>query len=272
MNWRITVDNTYWQKQTKEKPLFPELEWSRPENRKYAGKLLIIGGNKYGMSAPAAAYQQAEKAGAGMTRVLIPDAVKPLLVRLHGHTLETEFAPSTPSGSFSQKALAEWLDMAHWADGVLLPGDLGRNSETAITLEKFLTKYSGQVTLAHDAVDIAFNIPRLLERPQTTFVTTMADLQKLNALTNSTRPVTLGMDLLKLIELLHWLTQHYPIHIIVKHQDKLCVAVAGQVSTTQLEGENVPTDPWRTQTATHAAVWWLQNPAKPFEALTVSIA
>ena len=32
----------YWQKQT-EKALFPEIEWSKPERKDQAGRILIIG-------------------------------------------------------------------------------------------------------------------------------------------------------------------------------------------------------------------------------------
>ena len=53
-----------------------------------------------------------------------------------GKTLEDgEYAPSTPSGSFSTQALGELQAMANWADGTLIAGDIGRNSETAILLE-----------------------------------------------------------------------------------------------------------------------------------------
>src|SRR6185369_8603868 len=132
-----SMDRDYWLRQEAGKPLFPELEWSRPENRSQAGKLLIIGGNLHGFAAPAEAYAEATKAGIGTARVLLPDAVQKIV----GRFLENgEFAPSTPSGSFSQKALNEWLIHSSWADGVLLAGDLGRNSETAIVLEKFLGK------------------------------------------------------------------------------------------------------------------------------------
>ena len=39
------ADYDYWQKQGL-KPLFGEVDFERPEQRRFAGKLLIIGGNK----------------------------------------------------------------------------------------------------------------------------------------------------------------------------------------------------------------------------------
>jgi NAD(P)H-hydrate repair Nnr-like enzyme with NAD(P)H-hydrate dehydratase domain len=187
------MDRTYWHKQTKENPLFPDLLWSRPENRAHAGKLLVIGGNAHGFAAPAEAYMESMKAGVGLTRVLLPDAVKAAA----GHALETvDFAPSTPSGSFSKKSLAEFLDHAAWADGVLLAGDLGRNSETAILLESFLQKYVGLITLTKDAIDYTYGFAELaLTRPDTTLVLTLAQLQKLAKAAKYTKAVQFSISL-----------------------------------------------------------------------------
>jgi hypothetical protein len=83
-------------------------------------------------------------------RVLLPSATKKLVSQVFP---EAEFAPSTPSGSFAREALGQLLDSADWADGVLLAGDFGRNSETAILLESFAQKYKGQLTVAQDGID-----------------------------------------------------------------------------------------------------------------------
>ena len=256
----------FWQVQTKDKPLFPELAWSRPENRLHAGKLLIIGGNVHGFAAPAEAYAEATRAGVGVARVLLPEAVRKIV----GPLIENgEFAPSTPaSGSFSQKALNDLLVHANWADGVLLAGDLGRNSETAILLEKFLEKSRLAVTLAKDAVDYVTSAPQIaLNRPDTLLVLSLSQLQRLGIAAKFTRPLTFSMDLLHLVDWLHEFTQSHSLLLIVKHHDQLCVAVDGKVSTMQTSTKE---DIWRVRVAAHASVWWLQNPNKPFEALTVA--
>ena len=260
------MEQHLWHKQTADKPLFPDLLWSRPENRALAGKLLIIGGNSFGFAAPAEAYNEAVKAGVGIAHVLLPDATK----RIVGSVLETgDYAPSTPSGSFSQNALGELLPHAAWADGVLLAGDLGRNSETAILLEKFITSYHGQLTITKDAADYFTSAPQaLLTRPETTLVISFAQLQKLAMNARFSHAFTFSMDLIRLVEALHELTLAYPVHIIVKHLANIIVASGGQVSTTKIETEQ---DIWRVATAAHASVWWLQNPSKPFEALTTAV-
>lgn len=256
----------YWTKQSADQPLYPDMLWSRPENRAYAGKLLIIGGNIYGFSAPAEAYAAAAKAGIGTARVLLPDALQKTI----GRAFEAgEFAPSTPSGSFAQTALAEALAMANWADGVLLAGDLGRNSETAIVLEKLADTYSGQLTLTKDAADYFTSAPAsIIIRPETLFVISIAQLQKLAMKARFTIAFTFDMDILRFVGALHEFTTVHPVALIVRHLDHIFVAAAGRVSSNRFD--NAP-EIWRVATATHAATWWLQNPAKGFEAFTTAL-
>jgi hypothetical protein len=256
----------YWTKQTVDEPAFPDLLWSRPENRTQAGKLLIVGGNAHGFAAAGEAYAEAAKAGIGTTRVLLPDSLQKSVGRIFE---AGEYAPSTPSGSFSQKTLAELLAMTAWADSVLLAGDFGRNSETAILLEQFIAKYSSQLTVTKDAVDYFTKSPAsLLARSDTLLVLSFAQLQKLAASAHFTSAFTFDMDFLRLIDVLHDFTLKHSAYIIVKHLDTIFVAVGGQVSTTKLDPDP---EIWRVKTAAAASTWYLQNPTKVFPALTTAV-
>lgn len=256
----------FWHKQLPGKPLFPQLEWSRPENRQMAGKLLVVGGNLHGFAAPAEAYAESMRAGVGTTRVLLPSAIQKIV----GPSIENgEFAASTPSGSFSQRALMELLDWCRWADGILFAGDLGRNSETAILIEKYLQKCEALSVLTKDAIDYVISLPHpALERPNSALVVSLSQLQRLGTAAKFEKPLTFSMDLMRMVEWLHVFTERHAPHVIVKHHDVILVAVNGEISTTKLKTD-VPT--WRLKTATHASVWWIQNRAKPFEALTAAV-
>ena len=260
------MDTSHWQKQTTDKPLFPNLLWGRPESRQAAGKLLIIGGNKYGLAAAGEAFAAADKAGAGSCRVLLPDALRPMI----GATLDTaEYAPSTPSGSFSQSALDDFMMHSAWADGVLLAGDLGRNSETAIVLEKFVQTWQGILVITKDAADYFVQSPQvLLHHPQTTLVLSMGQLQKLAASARFPQPFTFGMDLIRLVEALHTFTELYQVQIVVKYLTLLVAASNGRVCTMKLSKD---IDIWRVRIAAYASVWLLQNPGRPFEALATAL-
>lgn len=260
------MEHTYWVKQQAEKPVFDDMLWSRPETKRARGKLLIIGGNSFGFSAVGQAYSEAQTAGIGTARVLLPEAIRKVVGLILEHA---EYGSSNHSGSFAQAALGEWLEHAAWADGVLIAGDLGRNSETAILIEKFLQKSSASVTITKDAVDYFVPLAKTFaDRQNTTLVLSMAQLQKLAISLGLQIPFRLGMDLVQLVDALHNLTRIHNLEIVVKHLQTICVSVSGQVSTTKLSED---LEVWRVSTAAHAAVWRLQNPHKPFEALTTSL-
>lgn len=256
--------HTYWHKQTPDKPLFPDLLWSRPQNKRQAGKLLIVGGNAHGFAAAAEAYREAAKAGIGTSRVLLPDSLQKTV----GKVFELgEYAPSTPSGSFSQQAIAELLDLSAWSDATLLADDLGRNSETAVVLEKFLEKYGGPLAACGDSVDYFINMPgALLERPKTILCPTFAQLQKLASNARFATAFTSTMDFLHTVDALNEFTEKHQAAVVLNHNGTIFVSVDGQVSTTKTSDSKT-----NVALASHAATWYLQNPSNTFEALTASV-
>jgi len=257
---------SYWHKQLPDKALYPQLLWDKPENKLHAGKLLIIGGNAHSFSIPALAYTISNNTGIGVAKVLLPDALKKAV----GPVLENgEYAPSTHSGSFSKLSLGDWLEFGSWADGVLLPGDFGRNSETAITLEEFLSRYYGPVTITQDALDYFTSNPlKLIERPNSYIVTSFAQLQKIGTSSKFPHVFTYDMPLNNMIDCLHTFTTMYPCAIVLKHNGTFFVAYDGEVSTTQTDpAENI----WRVATAATISVWTIHNPGKIFEAITSAI-
>lgn len=260
------MEHPFWIKQQPDKPLFEDLLWSRPENKLHAGKLLIIGGNEHNFSAPGVAYEAATKAGIGVAKVLLPDALQKTI----GNVLENcEFAPTNKSGSFARTALDTWLELADWADAVIIAGDIGHNSETTIVIEEFLHKYSGMLTITEDALDPFMAWPtKLFARPKTLIVPSFGQLQKMwPKLVTNPHMVKYAHSLAKNIELIHEFSAQAPSYLITKHNDDLIVSVEGKISTTKND------DPiWRTLIATQATVWWLQNPTKPFEALTTALS
>jgi len=255
---------SYWQKQTQEKPLYQDILWSRPESKAGAGRVTIIGGNSFAIGAPGLAYNEADRSGAGVIRVVMPQSVKKNVSVL---LPDADFAPSNPSGSFAKSALAVFMDTVYWSDLVLLAGDFGRNSESAVLLESFVQKYKGPLTITQDAVDYFKALPDLLlSREQTLIVLSLAQLQKLFINAAIMTPITYGMSIPQLIEALHELTNTYAAIIIVKHHEIICCAYSGQVTTTKNDQEI-----WRVTTAARASVFYMQNLEKPLEAVTSSL-
>lgn len=260
------MDYSYWKKQSAENPLYPDIEWSKPEQRAHAGKLGIIGGNKLGFAGVAEAYSIAKEAGVGDIRVLLPDVLRKTIP---SSITDALFAPTNPSGSLAKDADAEMNTISAWATGVLLVGDAGRSSETAILYEKFLQDYTGQLVITRDAVDLVKNSATLLvDRPNTLLVVSFAQLQKLFQAVYYPKVLTFSMQLTNLVEALHKFTISYPVSITVLHRDHIIVAHGGEVVT--MDWQN-PMSIWRGSVAARAAVYWLWNPQKPLEAIASSL-
>lgn len=256
----------YWQQQALDAPLFPDIEWNRPEQRTHAGKLGVVGGNKLGFVAVGDSYATALATGIGQVRVLLPDVLKKTVPSTISDIV---FGSSNPSGSLSRDALTQMKALGTWADSILLVGDAGRNSETAILYEDFVRYYQGPLTITRDAVDLLLNASEVMvERDNTLLVVSFAQLQKIFSKVYYTKILTFSMQLQQLVETLHKFTITYPITVATYHQNQFIIASGGQVTTTPWGN---PMAIWKGSVATHAAAYWLWNPQKPLEATTASL-
>lgn len=260
------MEHTYWKKQTSSKPLFPDIEWSKPEQRAHAGKIGIIGGNKLSFVAIAEGYSLALNSGSGQVKVLLPDVLKK---SIPSNMTDVVFASTNPSGSLSRDALNDMKALGEWSTQILLIGDAGRSSETAILYEDFLREYSGPLVITRDAIDLLKNSSSsLVERPNTVLVASFAQIQKIFQAVYYPKMLIFSMQLIQLVEALHKFTITYPVTIAVLHKDHMIVASGGEVTTTEW------TDPmkiWRGQTATRAATYWSWSPGQPLESITASL-
>lgn len=255
----------YWQVQTSEKPLFPDVEWNRPEQRTLRGRLGIIGGNKLGFAGVAEAYSTAYSAGAGEVKVLLPDILRKTIPAA---ITEAIFAPNNISGSLSKEALGDMQALGAWSTGILLAGDTGKSSETTVVYDDFIGSYGGWITLTRDAVDLVRrSAPVLVERPHTLYVISFAQLQKLFQDVYYPKILTFSMQLAQLVENVHKFTLSYPITIMTLHQGHIVIAHEGQVITQKWEN---PMAIWRGHTAARAASYLLWH-SKPLEALASSV-
>ena len=256
----------FWQLQSAEKPLFPDIAWNKPEQRAYAGRLGIIGGNKLGFAGVGESYAVATKTGAGEVKVLLPDVLKktvPITIT------EALFAPSNISGSLARGAIEELRQVGRWSSGILLAGDAGRSSETAIVYDDFIRDYDGWITLTRDAIDLVkASHGELLEREKTLFVASFAQVQKLFQSVYYPKVLTFNMQLAQFVDALHKFTVTYPVTVATLHKEQLLLAHDGKVIT--MEWRN-PLQIWRGTTAAKMATYLLWNEAKPLEAIATSM-
>jgi hypothetical protein len=256
-----------WQEQSATQPLFPDIEWSRPQHKQGAGKLLIVGGNNQSIVAPVRAYSEAARVGAGSIRCILPDSTRKIFHSTLQHVEGLVFAASNPSGSLASQALGALLAESLWADHVLLIGDLSKNSETAIVLEKFISKYHDGMTIFGDALDSFIGEPApLLKRDNTTIVATLPQLQRLAINSRSLHPIYVRMGLRQLASSLHGLSSTTPATFVTEYEDDWVLARHGKVVVSRKQP-----DEQLAICAVRASVGAMQNPSKWLEGITASL-
>ena len=260
------MDLSYWQKQTSSSPLFPDIEWNRPERADQAGKLGIIGGNKLSFVTVAESYQLARKTGAGEVRVLLPDALRKTVPPI---IEDIRFGASTQSGGLGAEANLELKSLASWADVLLFIGDAGKNSQTAILYEEIIKNSTKPTILTRDAIDLVQNsFPEIIGNPNVHLVLSFAQVQRLFQAVYYPKILTFSMQLAQLVETLHKFTITYPITVVTFHNDKIILSREGEVIT---QDWTEPMLIWRGQVATRSACYLLWSPHQPLQAIATSL-
>ena len=252
----------YWHRQSTNK-LFNDVDLMAPEQRRFAGKLLIIGGNKGMFFAVASALESAKRFGAGEVRALMPDALKNQVPT----TPELYFAEAETSGAFGRSALQEMLRQAEWADAVLLVGDSGKNAETTLVFAEFMEKCQKPVFVTRDAIEAVTPsaIDWAMREYETGLLLTMPQLQKLLRTMYYPKVITLSMPTNQLVEALHKFTLSYPVSVATFHNELIIVAQNGEVVTQNIaETKWTPISLWSGALFTQTIVARLWNTEKDF--------
>ena len=257
---------SYWKQQSIDKPFSPDFEWNKPEQRSQRGKLSIIGGNKLGFSGIAESFSVAMKSGAGEVKILLPDSLRSIIPKTMP---DVNFTSSTTIGSFSKDSYRDMLAIGDWSNLTLLPGDSGRNSETALVYSDFIQKYTGPLVITRDAIDLIKNdTDIIINRQNTTLVASFAQMQKIFQTVYYPKVLTFSMQLIHLVEALHAFTITYPAAIVTFHRETLVIAHNGEVVTTKW---NNPVQIWKGSLASKIAVYQMWTPSNILSATASAI-
>ena len=226
-------------------PLFPD-SLLQPDRLDLMGKILIVGGSSAGFAGVHYAYTKALELGAGEIKVLLPKCLEKLLPK----NPDFIFSGNPKSLGFTKEAEDDLKTLAEWADGILLIGDFGKNSETAQVLGKFIrscesespTSEQGEsagllsckpIIVTRDAIDLLIdNLP--LENPNLRLLLTFTQLQKLLKTVYYPKIITYTMPLPQLADVLHKFTLTYQCGISTFAQDSCIISLNGEVIATSL--------------------------------------
>lgn len=242
------MDN-FWKKQQPSKPLFPDALWNKPERK--TGKLAIIGGNRNGFAAVAAAYETARRLNVDSAKVILPDSLKK---QIPTQIFDATFSESNPSGSFAKNALNELNAASDFADASILIGDSGANAETSTLFENFLRVNSDRkLTVTRDAVDnLIRSAEETLNYPNLHLVLSISQLQKLARSVYYPRVITLSQSLAQTAETLHKFSLTFPVSLTLWHDGQLFFAKNGAVFSQDFDQ---PVRVWSGEIAVRETIW-----------------
>ncbi|MBI3829946.1 MAG: NAD(P)H-hydrate dehydratase [Planctomycetes bacterium] len=145
-------------------PRVPPLPCRAPDaNKGDCGKVLIVGGSHGMAGAPCLAARGALRGGAGLVKVAVPEPIWDVVAtKLDECT--TACLPSK-DGAISSYAMESILELANWADVVVMGMGMGREPETLALLHVALLELSKPLVLDADGL-FAFsgnNVSRLAD-------------------------------------------------------------------------------------------------------------
>ncbi len=246
-----------WQTQ-KNEPLFPDILWSRPENRNGAGKLLIVGGSADNLANVAQSYTMAEQAGVGACFLLVPESLQKVTKNIPF----IHYGPANRSGSFAERSLSEMLDLAKNVDGIMLAGNMGKNSETSLTLDKFLSKYRGLLGINSSSLEsLSLGWQSLLARDNTILEIDIKTLQQIGISLSFDKPITSDSPNWLIAESLSKISMNFPTTLALYTNSTIWLAQGSQVIACDQQKYNF----------CKGMVWAIQQPKKQLQAIATSI-
>ncbi len=244
------------QRQTNE-PLFPEVLWSKPINRKAAKRLVILGGSRGHFQQVELSYKAANQAGIGEVKLILPDSLAPQLGRLTGCL----FVKSTAAGSISNSAASDicsWIDNS---DGLLLAGDFSHNANTISLIEQLLNATDGPITIGKEVIQLMLYAPQnLFARTNRLLIGDTQTLVKLAAKLEISLQLKPQAGLLNKLHLLEQLAKVSALNLALIGDD-LLIYSQNQSSLTALAQPNA------ALASGFLATYWLQH-NQGFRALT----
>ncbi len=241
-----------------EEPLVHNPDWLIPERTNQRGRFLVLGASNASLLTLQKCFDFFEKNGVNEVKFMLP---KGLIDLVHGNP-KFFAVESDRKDSFDLRSYPELLGACDWADCVLIPGGVGRNSETSRCLEKILEQSSSRFVLVGDCLE-PVNPGISLGRANTTIVASLSQLQRMNLLTKGQKAIKLTDNHRQLIETIAELSENWASNVITLHGKWWIAASKANLARTLLDKEP---DSWRLHTALLYGVWsnWIENTDKCF--------
>ncbi|MCL2371444.1 hypothetical protein FWC63_01715 [Candidatus Saccharibacteria bacterium] len=245
------------------KPLHPD-SLLPPDRLDLCGKILIIGGSSAGFAGVSYTYGKTLELGAAEVKVLLPKCLEKMLPK----NPDFIFSGDAKSLGFTKAIYGDLKELATWADGILLIGDFGKNSETQQTFAHFLGNLKDfhadkkPILVTRDAISL-LNDHLPLENPHLKMLITFNQLQHLFKSVLYPKLINFSTPLPQVAEALHKFTLTYECGLATFTHDNHIATQDGKVIVTNLATTKYnPLTLWAGEAATRTLLLslWSPNP------------
>ena len=245
--------------------VYKEIEWSQPDNPSQMGNCLIMGGSLHDIIAPHYAYNKLSKHFLNTT-VLMPESVKKFV---GSKNKDIVYINSNPSGSFSLKSNEVVQSFLTGSRIALICGSIGKNSETAILMER-IVKYDTLKVLCGDTLDFfRINTKPLLDNKSNILV---GNFGQINTILNNSQTSTIHLYKDSLVETVNKLvisTNGLNALFVINTGSNLFIAQDGKVKF--IKNINLSKN-INLEIACLICEWSVNNQSRLFEAVQVAIS
>ena len=141
---------------------FPLPKRARVSHKYSYGRALVIAGSRGFAGAPVLAANAAERGGAGLTRLLVPEGIyTAAALRCDGAVVTP--LPENEAGSIAPAALPELLSALELAGACVIGPGLGTKADSRELVKTVLNRADCPLVLDADALTVAAREPELLE-------------------------------------------------------------------------------------------------------------
>ena len=143
---------------------------ARDANKGDCGRVLIVGGSRGMIGASCLAARAAGRGGAGLVKVAVPESLWEVAA-LKGDEYLTAGLPATRAGALAEEALEPLLELAAWADVVVLGPGLGTAAETVSVVRHAVSEITKPLVLDADGLNAFAGRPANLTKARATCAT-----------------------------------------------------------------------------------------------------
>lgn len=245
--------------------IYKDIEWSQPDNPSQMGSCLIIGGSLQDIIAPHYAYNKLVRYFLSTT-VLMPESVKKFV---GSKNKDIVFINSNPSGSFSLKSIDIVHSYLSEARIAIICGSIGKNSETAILMER-IVNYDTLKVICGDSLELfKINTKSLLNNESNILV---GDFRQIRTILNNGQVKTVHLykdSLFETVNKLKISTNGIKAFFVLITDNYIFIAQDGKVKFFK---KNKVNKDMNLEIACLTCEWSVNNKDRLFEAIQVAIS